>query len=33
MIFDWSDNDNKGIWFGMIPMMVLGAVTVVLFAT
>ena len=25
MIFDWSNNENKGIWFGMVPMMMLGA--------
>ena len=33
MIFDWSDNENKGIWFGMVPMMVLGATTLALFVT
>lgn len=33
MIFDWSNNENKGIWFGMVPMMMLGAATVALFAT
>ena len=32
MIFDWSDNDNKGMWFGVVPMMILGAITMGLFA-
>ena len=33
MIFDWSDNKNKGIYFGMLPMMILGVATIVLFIT